>query len=333
MCCWERAASGPLSRLCGPRLPVARPALLWDRSQGLRLARRITPPGKVELARAGHGDRSESPTIRRRGLHGGIVYTDGQFDDARLAIALARTFADLGGTALNYVTVTDFTKRNGRIVGVAAKDVETGEEIRIESRSIINAAGVYVDTLRRLDDAGSPALVTPSQGAHLVLDRSLLPGETAILVPRTDDGRVLFAIPWHGVVLVGTTDTPVTGLAIEPRPLHEEVAYLEEHVGRYLDRPVRPGRDPKHLPPGCRPLLRGRPGSPTAKLSREHAVVVSESRIGHDHGGQVDDVSPDGDRRRRPRGPGRGPGPAGQLRPPSRGCTVTRKIPTATSVP
>ena len=120
--------------------------------------------------------------------------------------------------------------------------------------------------------------MTPSQGAHLVLDRSLLPGKTAILVPRTDDGRVLFAIPWHGVVLVGTTDTPVTGLAIEPRPLHEEVAYLKEHVGRYLDRPLRPG-EIRSIFAGLRPLLRGRPGSPTAKLSREHAVVVSETGL------------------------------------------------------
>jgi len=214
------------------------------------------------------------PTIRSHGLHGGIVYTDGQFDDARLAITLARTFADLGGTALNYVAVTDFTKRNGRIVGLVAHDAETGEEIRIETRAVINAAGVYVDSLRRLDDPAASALVTPSQGAHLVLDRSFLPGQSALLVPRTDDGRVLFAIPWHGIVLVGTTDTPVTDVAIEPRPLHEEVAYLVEYVGRYLERTPSLG-DILSIFAGLRPLLCGRAGLSTARLSREHAVVVS----------------------------------------------------------
>jgi glycerol-3-phosphate dehydrogenase len=218
------------------------------------------------------------PTIRGKGLHGGIVYTDGQFDDARFAITLARTLADLGGTALNYVAVMEFIKRGGRIVGLVASDVETGDEIRVEARAVINAAGVYVDALRRLDDAGAQAIVVPSQGAHLVLDQSFLPGRTALLVPRTDDGRVLFAIPWHNRVLVGTTDTPVTELAIEPRPLHEEVAYLAEHVGRYLERRPRPD-DVLSSFAGLRPLLRGRIDAPTAKLSREHAVIVSASGL------------------------------------------------------
>jgi len=218
------------------------------------------------------------PTIRSQGLHGGIVYTDGQFDDARLAITLARTLADLGGTALNYVAVTGFAKRGGRIAGVVANDAETGREIHVEARAVINAAGVYVDSLRRLDEALAPAIVAASQGAHLVLDRSFLPGQTALLVPRTDDGRVLFAIPWHDRVLVGTTDTPFNDLPIEPRPLHEEVAFLVEHAGRYLERAPRPG-DILSTFAGLRPLLRGRIGSPTKKLSREHAVLVSDSGL------------------------------------------------------
>jgi glycerol-3-phosphate dehydrogenase len=218
------------------------------------------------------------PTIRSQRLHGGIVYTDGQFDDARLAIALARTLADLGGTALNYMAVTGFTKRAGKIAGLEARDAETGEDIRIEARAFVNATGVYVDALRRLDDARSQPLVTPSQGAHLVLDRSFLPGGTALLVPRTDDGRVLFLIPWHNHVLVGTTDTPVTELPIEPRPLHEEVVYLLAHLERYLER--SPGKgEIKSIYAGLRPLLRGRIGSRTARLSREHAVAVSQSGL------------------------------------------------------
>jgi glycerol-3-phosphate dehydrogenase len=218
------------------------------------------------------------PTIRSSGLTGGIVYTDGQFDDARLAITLARTFADLGGTILNYAPVTGFTRRDGQIAGVLARDFETGEEFAVETRAVINATGVCVDALRSLDDAGAAPLLTLSQGAHLVLERSFMPGNTALLVPRTDDGRVLFTIPWHDHVLVGTTDTPTFDSTIEPRPLAEEVAYLTEYVGRYLVRRPR-ASDILSRFAGLRPLLRGRTGSKTSRLSREHAVVTSESGL------------------------------------------------------
>ena len=218
------------------------------------------------------------PTIRGAGLRGGIVYTDGQFDDARLAITLARTLVDLGGTALNKVPVTGLTKHNGRISGVTARDDESGEEFAIEARTVINATGVNVDAVRRFDDALAPPLLTLSQGAHLVLDRSFLPGRTALLVPRTEDGRVLFAIPWHDRVLVGTTDTPTTEPAREPRPLDAEVAYMTEYVERYLDRRPDSG-DILSAFAGLRPLLRGPDGAVTSKLSREHAVVISDSGL------------------------------------------------------
>jgi len=218
------------------------------------------------------------PTIRGQGLRGGIVYTDAQFDDARLAITLARTLVELGATALNYAPVLGFTKTNNRITGILAWDSETGDAYTIAARVVINAAGVYVDALRRLDDAGVRPLLTVSQGAHLVLDRSFLPGSTALLVPRTDDGRVLFTIPWHDRVLVGTTDTPIYELAIEPRPLGEEVAYMLDYVGRYLERNPRPS-DILSTFAGLRPLLRGRGSSATSRLSREHAVVVSDSGL------------------------------------------------------
>src|SRR5262249_47707985 len=149
------------------------------------------------------------PTLEPAGLRGGILYYDGQFDDARLAIALMRTLIDLGGTALNHAPVTSLLKRSGRISGVVVRDTESGEELAIEARAVINATGVFVDALRRLDDPAAHALVEPSQGAHLVLDRSFLPGDAALMVPKTDDGRVLFAIPWHDRTLIGTTDTPV----------------------------------------------------------------------------------------------------------------------------
>ena len=169
-------------------------------------------------------------------------------------------------------------RRDGRIAGLIARDAETGVELTVQARAVINATGVFVDAVRRLDDAGAAPLLTLSQGAHLVLDRSFMPGNTALLVPRTDDGRVLFAIPWHDHVLVGTTDTPTNDLAIEPRPLEEEVAYLTEYVGRYLDRRPRP-TEILSTYAGLRPLLRGQIGSQTSRLSREHAVVVSGSGL------------------------------------------------------
>ncbi len=220
------------------------------------------------------------PTISPSGLHGGIVYTDGQFDDARLAIALAQTLTDLGGTALNQTPVTGFLHRGGRIVGVNSQDAETGETFAIEARAVINATGVYVDAVRQLDDPAEAAipLLTPSQGAHLVLGRSFLPGTSAMLVPRTDDGRVLFTIPWHDRVLVGTTDTPVAELVVEPRPLREEITYLLDHVARYLSPSPR-ASDVLSTFAGLRPLLRGRISGSTARLSREHAVVVSNSGL------------------------------------------------------
>ncbi len=223
------------------------------------------------------------PSLVRTGLRGGIVYTDGQFDDARLAIALARTLVDLGGTALNGAPVTGFTKRGGRITGVTARDAETGEEFALEARGVINATGVYADAVRTMDDpaAETAPLLSPSQGTHLVLDRDFFRGSSALLVPHTKDGRVLFMIPWHNRILVGTTDTPVTEIALEPRPRREEIAYLLDHVARYLE-PSPTAGDVQSTFAGLRPLLRGQNGKvagSTAKLSREHAVVVSDSRL------------------------------------------------------
>jgi glycerol-3-phosphate dehydrogenase len=218
------------------------------------------------------------PTIRRTGLHGGILYTDAQFDDSRLAITLARTLADLGGTVLNYAAVVSFIKREGRIAGLIARDVETGLELTVRARTLINATGVFVDTIRRMDDPNADPLLTLSKGAHLVLDRSFMPGNTALMVPRTDDGRVIFAIPWHDHLLVGTTDTATNELANEPRSSHDDIAYLADYVGRYLDRRPAPA-DILSTFAGLRPLLRGQAGSRTSKLSREHAVIVSGSGL------------------------------------------------------
>jgi len=235
---------------------------------GMGGTRRLSPAQVVERA----------PTIAQQNLRGGLEYHDGQFDDARMAIALVRTLLDLGGTALNYMPVEGFLKESGRIRGVEAREAETAEPFRIEAKAVINATGVYVDALRRIDEPAASAVVAPSQGAHLVLDRSFLPGPCAVLVPRTDDGRVLFAIPWHDRVIVGTTDTSVNRLPIEPRALAEEVAFLIEHTGRYLSRRPAP-EEVLSVYAGLRPLVRGGSGRSTAALSRSHKLMVSSSGL------------------------------------------------------
>ena len=156
--------------------------------------------GKAEALRL-------TPTLSPNGLRGGVVYWDGQFDDTRYAITLARTFNDLGGVALNYARVDGLIKENDRVVGVRARDVETGAALEARAKVVINATGVWVDDIRRMDEPAAAKMVAPSQGIHLVLDKSFLPGDHAIMIPKTDDGRVLFALPWRGSVIVGTHRT------------------------------------------------------------------------------------------------------------------------------
>ncbi len=219
------------------------------------------------------------PTLEPSRLRGGVVYRDGQFDDARLALALARTALDLGATALNYMPVFGLIREGGRIAGVESRDAETGESFTIRASVVVNAAGVFADELRRMDDPGTKPILRPSQGAHVVLDRSFLPGETAVLVPETGDGRVMFAIPWLGRVLVGTTDTPIQSTPLEPKPLDEEIDTILATAGRYL------ARDPSRADvlstfAGLRPLVDARSDAKsTARLSREHALIVSESGL------------------------------------------------------
>ena len=218
------------------------------------------------------------PTVEPAGLRGGVIYHDGQFDDARLALALARTCADLGGVPLNRMEVCGLLKGGGVVRGVAARDRVSGLDYEIEARVVVNAAGPFCDAIRQLDEPGVSPLVAPSQGVHLVLPREFLPGGSAIMVPHTDDGRVLFAVPWHERVIVGTTDTPVDRVAAEPRPLAAELDFLLEHVARYLSRD--PGKsDILSVFAGLRPLVRGGEASHTAALSRDHTLVVSSSGL------------------------------------------------------
>ena len=218
------------------------------------------------------------PTLRAEGLRGGIRYFDGQFDDARLGICLAHTLEDLGGVPVNYLRVESLLKANSRVCGAMVRDLESGQTLAIRSRVVVNATGVFTDVLRRMDDPHSPRVVTASQGAHIVLDSSFLPGDSALLIPRTDDGRVLFAIPWHNRTLVGTTDTPVGEVSLEPSPLVAEIEYLLRHTGRYLTRqPVE--RDILSQYAGLRPLVGAIRGRNTARLSRAHTLLVSAAGL------------------------------------------------------
>lgn len=218
------------------------------------------------------------PTLEPEGLRGGTVYHDGQFDDARLAVALARTAADHGAVVLNYVAVVGLMKENGVVVGVQAREAETGAEHEVRARVVVSATGVWADALRRMDDGEAAPLLTFSQGVHLVLPRRFLPGDAAIMVPKTDDGRVLFAIPWQERALIGTTDTPVTEAAFEPRPREDEVAFLLRHAARYLVQDPTP-EDVLSAFAGLRPLVGRAEGHDTAALSREHALVVAPSGL------------------------------------------------------
>ena len=238
--------------------------------------------GKLGIGRSQWLSREETmeriPTLEPEGLRGGVVYHDGQFDDARLAITLARTLHDLGGVPANYVEAVGLLKEQGVIRGVRVRDVERGDEFEIRARVVINATGVFVDSLRKLDEVDAPPLVTASQGIHLVLDKKFLPGETAIMVPQTDDGRVLFAVPWHDRVVVGTTDTEVPLATLEPRALEEEIEFVLKHAARYMQQD--PSRaDVLSVFAGLRPLVRPEDSRSTATISRDHHLSISRSGL------------------------------------------------------
>ncbi len=224
------------------------------------------------------------PTVRSKGLHGGVKYWDGQFDDARLAVALARTAVAKGACVVNHCRVEGLLHEGKKVVGLTAVDTETGEAFTVHAACVINATGVWVDAVRNMDAAPgaqkkSP-MVAPSQGVHLVVDASFLPTDHAMLIPKTADGRVLFAVPWMGKVILGTTDTPRDDLAAEPTPFHDEVEFILTEAGRYLSKaPTR--ADVRSVWVGLRPLVKPPEddGGNTKALSREHTVLVDKSGL------------------------------------------------------
>ena len=218
------------------------------------------------------------PGINQKKLYGGILYYDGQFDDARLAIELATTAVAQGATVLNYCKAEALIKTNNRITGVTLCDELTGKTYTAASKIVINATGVFADAIRQMDKASDEKLIAPSQGAHIVVDSSFFPGSAAMMIPKTDDGRVLFAVPWHNKIIIGTTDTPVKNTSIEPKPLPEEIDFIIQHANRYLSKKITK-KNVLSLFAGLRPLIKQKGVSATAMLSRDHAILLSNSGL------------------------------------------------------
>lgn len=220
----------------------------------------------------------ELPGIQAGDLRGSVVYHDGQFEDSRFALALARTAANHGAVVVNHARVVGLLKEHGTVKGVIACDLETDQELYLHGHTVVNATGVFVDGIRRQDERSSSDLVRPSQGIHLVLDRTFFPSQHGLLIPRTQDGRVLFALPWHERVLLGTTDTPVSDPRLEPLPRDDEIEYLINHAAHYFERRIAPS-DILGAFAGLRPLVNAGNAHDTASISRDHVVRVSKSGL------------------------------------------------------
>jgi glycerol-3-phosphate dehydrogenase len=239
--------------------------------------------GKYGFGRSEILSREETlarlPTIRPDGLRGGVIYFDGQFDDARLLVNMVTTASELGAALVNYAPVTSLSHgSDGLVEGVTFHDAENRAEIRARGKVVINATGAFSDGVRRMADPNAAAMIAPSQGIHLVFDGTFLPGDSAMMVPHTSDGRVMFAIPWHGHTLVGTTDTPIETAALEPRALPQEIDFILSTAAAYLTK--APTRD--HVLSvfaGVRPLIRSRDGRSTAALSRDHSIHIDQNGL------------------------------------------------------
>lgn len=238
--------------------------------------------GKLGLERSKHLSKKETlekiPTLEEESLDGGVIYYDGQFDDARLAANLAETVWDHGGVAVNYAGVTRLLQEHGVTTGAVVVDHESGEEMEIKAKCVINATGVFSDGVRRMDEPDGKDIIAASRGVHLVLPPEFVPRDSAIMVPHTTDGRVLFAVPWHGFVVVGTTDEGTEDISLEPRATEEEIDFILENAASYLHHdPTR--EDVLSVFAGLRPLVKQGDDENTAALSRDHTIIVSTSGL------------------------------------------------------
>ncbi len=218
-----------------------------------------------------------APNLDADGLRGGVLYHDGQFDDARLAIHLAMTAADHGAVVVNYMSVEGLMKANEKVCGVIAKDTIDGKTFEIKAKAVINATGIFTDSIAKMDNPNAEPMISHSQGIHLVFDKKFLLSDTAIMIPRTDDGRVLFAVPWHNKIIVGTTDTPVPSAKEEPVALKEEIEFVMQHIHRYLKKDPSYD-DVRSIFAGLRPLVKNN-SKITSAISRDHHIAVSDSEL------------------------------------------------------
>lgn len=218
------------------------------------------------------------PALEIKNLKGGVLYFDGQFDDARLALCLAQTASEQGAATLNYMEVTDLRKENGVVNGVYAEDVLNGREYELKAKVVVNATGVFVDDILQMDDENQPAIVSPSQGIHLVVDKKFFPGTDALMIPKTDDGRVLFAVPWQSEIIIGTTDTAIREIDFEPRALETEIEFVFRNINRYLNSGIT-RRDIKAVFAGLRPLVKAPGQKNTAMVPRDHVIAVTKSKL------------------------------------------------------
>ncbi len=258
---------------------------LWDRLKytiGLKLYDRIA--GRLRLGPSVFISKKETteklPGIQTHGLKGGVLYHDGQFDDSRLAINLVQSIWENGGHAINYMQVTDLLKDSDHhISGITAMDMETGLLYELKAKAVVNATGVFVDAILQMDKPGSAKTICVSQGVHIVVDKSFYPSSDALMIPKTSDGRVLFAVPWHDKVVVGTTDTPVDEASLEPQALEKEIAFILETAGAYFTK--KPQRsDVLSVFAGLRPLAAPQKADQkTKEISRSHKIIVSPSHL------------------------------------------------------
>ncbi len=256
----------------------------WDSIKytiGLKLYDWIS--GRLSLGRSVHISRKETleqlPNIKTEGLLGGVRYHDGQFDDARLAINLVQTLFEKGGFAINYMKVTGLIKEGLHVRGVTARDEETGMHYSLKAKAVINATGVFADDILQMDDPTAAKSICASQGVHVVLDKTFHPSTSALMIPETADGRVLFVVPWHNKLIVGTTDTPVDAASLEPVALEAEIGFILDTAGSYLTR--KPARaDVLSVFAGLRPLAIPANGAQkTKEISRSHKIMVSASKL------------------------------------------------------
>ncbi|NIG56965.1 glycerol-3-phosphate dehydrogenase/oxidase [Chitinophaga sp. Cy-1792] len=241
--------------------------------------------GRLSLGKSKHISKSEAlqrlPTLKPDKLAGGVLYHDGQFDDSRLAVNLAQTIVDKGGTALNYMRVTGLHKDQfGTISGVTVRDtLNGGHDIYLNTKAVINATGVFADDILEMDNPSAPKSIAASQGVHVVLDREFLPGHDALMIPATSDGRVLFAVPWHNKVVVGTTDTPVNTISLEPHALESEINFILTTADQYLAHPPKRS-DVRSVWAGLRPLAAPKAeGHKTKEISRSHKIIAASSGL------------------------------------------------------